>query len=104
MLLFKQTCFEGIDDGIVPPTAATKISLLESSPNDDIAEFALYAARALLGYITRVESLEHALAVPIKLPYCSASPVCEIEAGYAAGVSDCREAIRRAGYLLDGED
>lgn len=81
-----------------------KISLLESSPNDDIAEFALYAARALLGYMTRVESLEHALAVPIKLPYCSASPVCEIEAGYAAGVSDCREAIRRAGYLLEGDD
>ncbi|MEG0098677.1 MAG: hypothetical protein RR184_02910 [Citrobacter sp.] len=81
-----------------------RISLLESSSNDDMAEFALYAARALLAYMSRVESLEKALAVPIKLPYCSASPVCEIEAGYAAGVSDCREAIRQAGYPIDGDD
>jgi hypothetical protein len=54
--------------------------------------------------MSRVESLEKALAVPIKLPYCSASLVCEIEAGYAAGVSDCREAIRQAGYPIDGDD
>lgn len=81
-----------------------KISLLESSTNDDMADFTLYAARALLAYMSRVESLEKALAVPITLPFCSASPVCEIEAGYAAGVNDCREAIRRAGYPIDGDD
>lgn len=40
----------------------------------------------------------------IRLPVCSARPVCEIEAGYAAGVSDCREAIRRAGYPIEGEE
>lgn len=81
-----------------------KISLLESATNDDMADFTLYAARALLAYMSRVESLEKALAVPIALPFCSASPVCEIEAGYAAGVNDCREAIRRAGYPIEGED
>ncbi|MDM2746440.1 MULTISPECIES: hypothetical protein [Citrobacter] len=81
-----------------------RISLLEASINDDTAEFAVYAARELLKYMNKVEILEKSLAVTITLPYCSASPVCEIEAGYAAGVSDCREAIRRAGYPIEGDD
>lgn len=44
------------------------------------------------------------LATPVRLPVCSSSPVCEIEAGYAAGVNDSKEAIRRAGYLTEGDD
>lgn len=48
--------------------------------------------------------LKQQLATEVKLPYTSASPVCEIEAGYAAGVSDSKEAIRRAGFLIEGDD
>ncbi|MGE0970400.1 hypothetical protein ACQFN5_11480 [Klebsiella sp. WOUb02] len=67
---------------------------------DDIAQFAaeLLAAREKIGL------LERRLATPVRLPICSASPVCEIEAGYAAGVSDCRNAIRLAGYPIEGDD
>lgn len=81
-----------------------KISLLQSSPGDETAAFALHVSRLLLDYMRRVEVLERTIATPIILPSCSASPVCEIEAGYAAGISDCREAIRRAGYPIDGDD
>ncbi|MFK3709394.1 hypothetical protein [Leclercia adecarboxylata] len=48
--------------------------------------------------------LKQQLATEVKLPYTSASPVCDIEAGYAAGVSDSKEAIRRAGFLIEGDD
>ncbi|MEG1212400.1 MAG: hypothetical protein RSE29_14885 [Leclercia sp.] len=44
------------------------------------------------------------LAREVKLPLTSASPVCDIESGYAAGVTDCKEAIRRAGFLIEGDD
>lgn len=81
-----------------------KISHLEASTGDDTAEFALCVSRALLDYMSKLETLEKTIATPIRLPFCNASPVCEIEAGYAAGVNDCREAIRRAGYPLDGDD
>ncbi|HFS5791220.1 TPA: hypothetical protein ACH1J3_005171 [Citrobacter werkmanii] len=81
-----------------------KITLLESCTGDDMVEFALTAARELLNCMNKIEIIEKRIATPVKLPYCSASPVCEIEAGYAAGVNDCREAIRRAGYPIEGED
>ena len=81
-----------------------KITLLESFTGDDTAEFALTVARELLNCMNKIEIIEKRIATPVKLPYCSASPVCEIEAGYAAGVNDCREAIRRAGYHIEGED
>lgn len=81
-----------------------KISLLQSSPGDETAAFALHVSRLLLDYMCKVEALEKTIATPVVLPSCSASPVCEIEAGYAAGVSDCREAIRRAGYPVYGDD
>ncbi|MEB6378862.1 hypothetical protein MXM41_07930 [Leclercia adecarboxylata] len=48
--------------------------------------------------------LKQLLATEVKLPYVSASPVCDIEAGYAAGVTDSKEAIRRAGFLIEGDD
>ena len=86
------------------PLLQQKISLLEASVADETSEFALYAARELLNYMDRVETLERAIATTIKLPFCNTRPVCEIEAGYAAGVSDCREAIRRAGYPIAGDD
>ncbi|TKU95159.1 hypothetical protein [Citrobacter sp. wls620] len=81
-----------------------KITLLEPFTGDETAEFTVSAARDLLNFMDKIESLEKRTATPVKLPYCSASPVCEIEAGYAAGVSDCREAIRRAGYPIEGDD
>ena len=61
-------------------------------------------AQELLSARRRMAWLEKQLATAIRLPFCSASPVCEIEAGYASGVSDCREAIRRAGFLIEGDD
>ena len=48
--------------------------------------------------------LKQQLATEVQLPYTSASPVCDIEAGYAAGVTDSKEAIRRAGFLIKGDD
>jgi len=48
--------------------------------------------------------LKQLLAREVKLPWTSASPVCDIEAGYAAGVTDSKEAIRRAGFLIEGDD
>ncbi|EIW9480095.1 hypothetical protein FYL58_22470 [Klebsiella aerogenes] len=58
----------------------------------------------LLAARQKISELERQLATPIRLPFSSASPVCEIEAGYAAGVSDCRQAIREAGFPIEGED
>ena len=81
-----------------------KITLLEPFYEDQTAAFAVSAARELLIYMDKIETLEKRIATPVTLPFCSASPVCEIEAGYAAGVSDCREAIRRAGYPIEGDD
>lgn len=65
-----------------------KITLLEPFTGDETAEFAVSAARDLLNFMDKIEVLEKRIATPVKLPYCSASPVCEIEAGYAAGVSN----------------
>ncbi|MEG0533718.1 MAG: hypothetical protein RR610_20780 [Citrobacter sp.] len=81
-----------------------KITLLEPFTGVETADFAGSAARDLLNFMDKIESLEKRIATPVKLPYCSAHPVCEIEAGYAAGVNDCREAIRRAGYPIEGDD
>ena len=81
-----------------------KITLLEPFYEDQTAAFAVSVARELLLCMYKIEALEKLIATPVTLPYCSASPVCEIEAGYAAGVNDCREAIRRAGYPIEGDD
>ena len=61
-------------------------------------------AQELLQARRQITMLAEQLTAQIRLPVCSASPVCEIEAGYAAGVNDCREAIRRAGYPIAGDD
>lgn len=58
----------------------------------------------LLAARQKISELERQLATPIRLPFSSASPVCEIEAGYAAGVSDCRQAIRAAGFPIEGDE
>ena len=81
-----------------------KIATLESIVRDEEAEFTLQALRMLLDAMHKIDVLEENIATPVRLPHCSSSPVCEIEAGYAAGVSDCREAIRRAGYPIEGDD
>jgi hypothetical protein len=61
-------------------------------------------AHELLAARRRIEQLEERLAVPVRLPYYSSSPVCEMESGYAAGVSDSKQAIRQAGYPIAGDD
>lgn len=61
-------------------------------------------AQELLQARRQIAMLAEQLSAQIRLPACSASPVCEIEAGYAAGVNDCKEAIRRAGYPIAGDD
>lgn len=58
-----------------------KIALLEPFSEDQTAAFAVSAARELLLYMDKIEALEKLIATPVTLPYCSASPVCEIEAG-----------------------
>ncbi|HFZ8993250.1 TPA: hypothetical protein ACIPUI_000305 [Citrobacter freundii] len=80
-----------------------KITRLEGAAPDEENAFYLALMRAALADIERDGQPASQLA-PVRLPFCSASPVCEIEAGYAAGVSDCREAIRRAGYPIEGDD
>lgn len=77
---------------------------LEALAHSDDAQEMAELARHLLAARQRIDALEKQLAVSIHLPFCNASPVCEIEAGYAAGVSDCKEAIRRAGYPIWGDD
>lgn len=52
----------------------------------------------------KIAALEKQLMRPVTLPFVSASPVCEIEAGYAAGVNDCKTAIREAGFFIEGDD
>lgn len=52
----------------------------------------------------KIETLEKQLSTPVRLPPCSSSPVCEIEAAYSNGVNDSKEAIRRAGYPIEGDD
>jgi len=52
----------------------------------------------------KIETLEKQLTTPVRLPPCSSSPVCEIDAAYSNGVNDSKEAIRRAGYLIEGDD
>ena len=61
-------------------------------------------AQELLQARRQIAMLAEQLTAQIRLPVCSASPVCEIEAGYAAGVNDCKEAIRRAGYPIEGDE
>jgi hypothetical protein len=61
-------------------------------------------ARERLAAREVIARLKTQLATTVKLPYVSASPVCEIDAGYAAGVNDCKEAILRAGFLVEGDD
>ncbi|MCT4703645.1 hypothetical protein MUA02_17465 [Enterobacteriaceae bacterium H20N1] len=61
-------------------------------------------ALELLAVRDEIAALAKQLSIPVRLPVCSASPVCEIEAGYANGVNDSKEAIRRAGYLTEGDD
>ena len=61
-------------------------------------------ARELLAAREAIARLRTQLAATVKLPYVTASPVCEIDAGYAAGVNDCKEAIRRAGFLVEGDE
>ncbi len=61
-------------------------------------------AQELLAARRKISELERQLATPIRLPFSSASPVCEIEAGYAAGVSDSRQAIREAGFPIEGDE
>lgn len=81
---------------ITPEQVRDKIASLESRPPTEETAFYLML---LHEFQDKADSRP-----PIRLPYCSASPVCEIEAGYAAGVSDCREAIRQAGYPIEGDD
>ncbi|NIY49309.1 hypothetical protein [Cedecea colo] len=52
----------------------------------------------------KIEILEKQLSTPVRLPPCSSSPVCEIDAAYSNGVNDSKEAIRRAGYPIEGDD
>ncbi|WP_125454231.1 hypothetical protein ACP26E_11815 [Franconibacter pulveris 601] len=68
-----------------------------------LADYAVMAAE-LLKARRQIAALEKQLMTPVKLPFISASPVCEIEAGYAAGVSDCKTAIRQAGFLIEGDE
>nr|WP_313082858.1 hypothetical protein [Atlantibacter sp.] len=67
-------------------------------------EESICMAQELLQARRQIAMLTEQLTAQIRLPFCSASPVCEIEAGYAAGVNDCKEAIRRAGYPIEGDD
>ncbi|WP_435926921.1 hypothetical protein [Dryocola sp. BD613] len=52
----------------------------------------------------KIEALEKQLSTPVRLPPCSSSPVCEIDAAYSNGVNDSKEAIRRAGFPVEGDD
>ena len=61
-------------------------------------------AAELLTARQQLTQFKEQLAKEIQLPLTSASPVCDIEAGYAAGVNDSKEAIRRAGFLIVGDD
>ena len=61
-------------------------------------------ASELQAALQEIRRLRTQLSATVKLPYVTTSPVCEIDAGYAAGVSDCKEAIRRAGFLVEGDD
>lgn len=61
-------------------------------------------AAELLTARQKLTQFKEQLAKEIQLPFTSASPVCDIEAGYAAGVNDSKEAIRRAGFLIEGDD
>ncbi len=86
-----------IDDTWLHRLSAGEISTLTPATLAELASelFSLRQENALL---------KQQLATEVKLPYTSASPVCDIEAGYAAGVSDSKEAIRRAGFLIEGDD
>lgn len=71
----------------------------------DLSEItAAELATELLSLRQENTRLKQLLATEVKLPYVSASPVCDIEAGYAAGVTDSKEAIRRAGFFIEGDD
>ena len=74
---------------------------LAASDNPDVTT---ELAKALLAARSEIAALKQQLEVRVKLPYTSASPVCDIEAGYAAGVQDSKEAIRRAGFFIEGDE
>ncbi|WP_428945332.1 hypothetical protein ACQK5W_04420 [Pantoea sp. FN060301] len=66
--------------------------------------FELQVCQQLLQSLSHIAELESRLATPVRLPLCSSSPVCEAEARYADAVYDCKEAIRKAGYPVEGDD
>ncbi|MCG1030444.1 hypothetical protein J5S76_00490 [Bacillus amyloliquefaciens] len=86
-----------VDDIVLECIRAGGISTLTPA---SLAEL----ATELLSLRQENARLKQLLATEVKLPYVSASPVCDIEAGYAAGVTDSKEAIRRAGFLIEGDD
>jgi len=73
---------------------------LAASDNPDVTT---ELAQALLAARSEIAALKQQLEVRVKLPYTRASPVCDIEAGYTAGVQDSKEAIRRAGFFIEGD-
>jgi len=85
-----------MNEFITPEHIRQKLAWLEAQPQTADSQFWLQLLREYLSLT--------ADRAAIRLPVCSSSPVCEIEAGYAAGVSDCREAIRRAGYPIAGDE
>ncbi|WP_024554283.1 hypothetical protein ACP26C_10125 [Franconibacter helveticus 513] len=84
-------------------TLATRPDDSESASLPSPAEWAAMACE-LLEARQKIAALEKQLMRPVTLPFTSASPVCEIEAGYAAGVNDCKTAIRAAGFFIEGDD
>ncbi|CBG88502.1 hypothetical protein ROD_17441 [Citrobacter rodentium ICC168] len=85
-----------MNERITPQRIRQKLAWLEAQPQTADSQFWLLLLREYLSLTDNREA--------IRLPACSSSPVCEIEAGYAAGVSYCREAIRRAGYPIEGDE
>lgn len=83
----------------------TRLNRIAASEfTQETPEIVTQIAAELLAARQHIAQLTQQLATEITLPYTSASPVCDIEAGYAAGVNDSKEAIRRAGFLIAGDD
>ncbi len=59
-------------------------------------------AKELLAARVKIGELERQLATPIRLPFSSASPVCEIEAGYAAASAIAVRQFVKPVFLLRG--
>ena len=77
-------------------------ALAEGSPATQ--QESILIAKELLRTRLLIAQLQQQLSAQIRLPVCSSSPVCEVDAAYAAGVNDCKEVIRRAGYPVEGDD